>query len=187
MTDMSTSRHQDAARFAAISERILQARRAAGLTQIEAAERMGISRVQYGRLEKGYHRVEDYTLKIAQAFDVEPSWLMLEEETPREQAERDLRNAVLYVDRTKIDRILSSRSWKDARRDLRVFRDFSDPDKVHVLAPDVFMEGSPQWVPIGGKEATDLAKALQTRCIELANHLHAFPEDELKARQEDNS
>lgn len=176
----------DAARFAEISNRLRQARKAKGLTQIQAAEALGVSRMSYSRLESGYHRVEDYLQAAANAFDVEFDWLSMKEDDRKSEQVADLYQSVLYVDEGKLEEIMDSRSWRHARKHLKVYRDFEDPEKVVVLGPDLFVEGGPEWTPLRPGEALKAAKSLQTRLIEYANHLHQYPEDEIKEREKNS-
>ncbi len=59
-----------------ISNRILQARTEAELTQQEAADAIGVAVTQWCRWERGSTPRADTLAKIADALDVHPAWLL---------------------------------------------------------------------------------------------------------------
>lgn len=58
-----------------LKDRLKQARKAAGLTQVELAERAGIKQASVSEIERGLSRTSGYLVKIAQICGVDPAWL----------------------------------------------------------------------------------------------------------------
>ncbi|MDW3714107.1 helix-turn-helix domain-containing protein [Pseudomonas sp. 2023EL-01195] len=58
-----------------ISERLKQARKHAGLTQSELAERAGITQASVSELERGLSRSSAHLVKLAMVCGVRPQWL----------------------------------------------------------------------------------------------------------------
>jgi len=58
-----------------LSERLKQARKRAGLTQAELAERAGIKQASVSEIERGLTRNSGYLVKMAQICGVDPVWL----------------------------------------------------------------------------------------------------------------
>lgn len=63
------------------NERIQEARRRAGLTQTELAQRLGVTQSAIHKLESGKSRTSRRTVKIAQVCGVDPVWLDTGRET----------------------------------------------------------------------------------------------------------
>lgn len=58
-----------------LSERLKKARKAAGLTQVELAERAGIKQASVSEIERGLTRTSGHLVKFAKICGVEPLWL----------------------------------------------------------------------------------------------------------------
>lgn len=77
MTASQTARHL----AATVGENIRSARRAAGLTQRELAQRLDVADLQVSRWERGAHRPKDDTLiALAEILSREFSWFFIEHE-----------------------------------------------------------------------------------------------------------
>ena len=65
--------------------RIKEARLALGITAIEAARRIGISRQRYSQYERGQYEANyEMLLRIGEAFGVTVDWLLNRESAPAE-------------------------------------------------------------------------------------------------------
>ncbi len=64
-------------KFAAmeLKDRLKQARKNAGLTQAELADRVGIKQASVSEIERGLTRTSGYLVQLAQACGVDPVWL----------------------------------------------------------------------------------------------------------------
>ncbi len=58
-----------------LKDRLKQARKKAGLTQVELAERAGIKQASISEIERGLTRTSGYLVKLAQICGVDPVWL----------------------------------------------------------------------------------------------------------------
>ena len=58
-----------------LKDRLRQARKAAGLTQEQLAERAGIKQASVSEIERGLTRTSGYLIKFAQICGVDPVWL----------------------------------------------------------------------------------------------------------------
>lgn len=58
-----------------LKDRLKQARKNAGLTQVELAERAGIKQASVSEIERGLTRTSGYLVKLAQICGVNPIWL----------------------------------------------------------------------------------------------------------------
>ncbi len=58
-----------------LKDRLKQARKNAGLTQVELAERAGIKQASVSEIERGLTRTSGYLVKLAQICGVDPVWL----------------------------------------------------------------------------------------------------------------
>ncbi|MDH0638221.1 helix-turn-helix transcriptional regulator [Pseudomonas sp. GD03860] len=58
-----------------LKDRLKQARKSAGLTQVELAERAGIKQASVSEIERGLTRTSGYLVKLAQICGVDPIWL----------------------------------------------------------------------------------------------------------------
>lgn len=58
-----------------LKDRLKQARKQAGLTQVELAERAGIKQASISEIERGLTRTSGYLVKLAQICGVDPVWL----------------------------------------------------------------------------------------------------------------
>lgn len=58
-----------------LKDRLKQARKHAGLTQVELAERAGIKQASVSEIERGLTRTSGYLVKLAQVCGVNPVWL----------------------------------------------------------------------------------------------------------------
>lgn len=58
-----------------LKDRLKQARKHAGLTQAELAERAGIKQASVSEIERGLTRTSGYMVKLAQVCGVDPIWL----------------------------------------------------------------------------------------------------------------
>lgn len=58
-----------------LKDRLKQARKNAGLTQVELAERAGIKQASISEMERGLTRTSGYLIKLAQICGVDPVWL----------------------------------------------------------------------------------------------------------------
>lgn len=58
-----------------LKDRLKQARKNAGLTQVELAERAGIKQASISEMERGLTRTSGHLIKIAQICGVDPVWL----------------------------------------------------------------------------------------------------------------
>lgn len=59
-----------------VAERLIRARRAAGLTQAELARLAGVSREVIAHMEVGRSKKPDAVKAIADALKISPAWLM---------------------------------------------------------------------------------------------------------------
>lgn len=58
-----------------LKDRLKQARKNAGLTQVELAERAGIKQASVSEIERGLTRASGHLIKLAQVCGVDPVWL----------------------------------------------------------------------------------------------------------------
>lgn len=58
-----------------LKDRLKQARKNAGLTQVELAERAGIKQASVSEIERGLTRTSGHVIKLAQVCGVDPVWL----------------------------------------------------------------------------------------------------------------
>lgn len=58
-----------------LKDRLKQARKNAGLSQVDLAERVGIKQASISEIERGLTRTSGYLIQIAKALDVDPLWL----------------------------------------------------------------------------------------------------------------
>ncbi|WP_236189337.1 XRE family transcriptional regulator [Pseudomonas pharyngis] len=58
-----------------LKDRLKQARKNAGLTQVELAERAGIKQASISEIERGLTRTSGHLIKLAQICGVDPVWL----------------------------------------------------------------------------------------------------------------
>ncbi|MBA6091632.1 MULTISPECIES: XRE family transcriptional regulator [Pseudomonas] len=58
-----------------LKDRLKQARKNAGLTQAELADRVGIKQASVSEIERGLTRTSGYLVQLAQACGVDPIWL----------------------------------------------------------------------------------------------------------------
>lgn len=58
-----------------LKDRLKQARKNAGLSQVELAEKVGIKQSSISEIERGLTRTSGYLIQIAKALDVDPLWL----------------------------------------------------------------------------------------------------------------
>lgn len=58
-----------------LKDRLKQARKSAGLTQAELADRVGIKQASVSEIERGLTRTSGYLVQLAQACGVDPIWL----------------------------------------------------------------------------------------------------------------
>ncbi len=68
--------------------RVIQnARQQSGLTQIDMAQRLGVTQATYSRIEKGKTSVNEETLeRIGKILDVRKEELVIEDKSPEQQA-----------------------------------------------------------------------------------------------------
>jgi transcriptional regulator with XRE-family HTH domain len=66
---------------------IQNARQQSGLTQIDMAQRLGVTQATYSRIEKGKTSVNEETLeRIGKILDVRKEELVIEDKSPEQQA-----------------------------------------------------------------------------------------------------
>lgn len=58
-----------------LQDRLKEARRDAGLTQVQLAKRVGITQASYSELERGEGRGSKHIVPLAAALGVRPEWL----------------------------------------------------------------------------------------------------------------
>lgn len=58
-----------------LKDRLKQARKKAGLSQSDLAERVGIKQASISEIERGLVRTSGYLIQMAKALDVDPLWL----------------------------------------------------------------------------------------------------------------
>lgn len=58
-----------------LSDRVIQARRDAGLSQVELSRRVGVTQQSIQQLENGTVKSPRYVLELAEALNVNPTWL----------------------------------------------------------------------------------------------------------------
>ncbi|PTT74140.1 XRE family transcriptional regulator, partial [Pseudomonas sp. HMWF007] len=58
-----------------LKDRLKRARKNAGLTQVELAERAGIKQASVSEIERGLTRTSGHLIKLAQICGVDPVWL----------------------------------------------------------------------------------------------------------------
>ena len=71
-----------------LKDRLKQARKSAGLTQSELAERAGIKQSSVSEIERGLSRSSAHLIKLAQVCNVDPIWLADGSAEDREKMER---------------------------------------------------------------------------------------------------
>ncbi|VBB05613.1 Hypothetical protein LUCI_0823 [Lucifera butyrica] len=78
-----------------ISERLKELREKSGLNQSQAAEKLGISRVNYNRYENGEREPDNATLsRLANFFGVTTDYLLGLIDSPTEAAKTTIRSAI---------------------------------------------------------------------------------------------
>ena len=92
-------------------ERIRQARKAAGLTQKELAEKVGVKFSAIHKYETGMivNLKRETIAELAKALDVSPAWLMcMDDEQPAQDDDAELREYLEYLRTRPEARILMS-------------------------------------------------------------------------------
>lgn len=94
------------------SERIKQARKAAGLTQEDLAKKLGVQHSVISKYECGrvVNLKRDVIAKIAEALNVRPSWLMCmddkKESDPEEiELDNELVNRLMKLSREELEKV----------------------------------------------------------------------------------
>ena len=137
-----------------LKDRLRQARKAAGLTQEQLAERAGIKQASVSEIERGLTRTSGYLIKFAQICGVDPVWLAEGVGAPGSGSESGLdSNVKMAVQPGQMYRYpiiswVSAGSWEEA---VQPYPDgFSDRYEVS----DYDSKGPAFWLEVKGDSMT---------------------------------
>lgn len=149
----------EAPNLVTLAERLIWARKAAGLSQYEVADAAGVSRAVYNRLEKGKNATTGYAVQIAQKLGVNPHWLVTGDGTPFGVSLLHIAN-----DSHLIENQPHIRTWPEIVSGSGgvVFR--------YVFEGDAMIGGKPNDIPHGATLLVDREKAGRVGSVHLVNY-----------------
>lgn len=151
-------------------DRLIWARHAVGLTQIEVADAAGLSRATYNRLEQGKNKTTGRAVQIAKKLQVNPDWLVTGEgfpfARPLQIAKLDIDNNSLLLDNHPPPHKKWTEVIADREHGLSLFS--------YTLEGDAMQGGKQNDIPHGAMVDVDPDQAGKPGTVQLAE-IGGFP------------